>query len=182
MKAGEPDRDDVPPVGESLAGRIVRIGRAKKAMGAPKAISPWRWREAALIAGLIGLGPVLTIAGAQVLAARERGQADRLEAQLAPRTARRVEAEQAREQLARALERATLAVTLDVLARALPRDASLARAERSADGTLQLRVRTPDPDALRSALRRAPAFARLREVGQQRSDAAMIVSLRGETE
>lgn len=181
MRAGEPDREDVPAPGESLAGRLLRAGRTRGAADASREPARW-WREATLVAGLIGLGPVLTIGGAKLLAARERTQTARLEAQLAPRMARRADAEQARERLASVLERPTLAGTLDALARALPKDASLVRAERSGEGELQLEVRTPDPDALRGALRRTPALARLRETGQQRGDAAMIVSLRGGAE
>ena len=179
MKAGEPDKDDVvPPRGESLAAKILRT-RGRRS---PAAVSPNRSKDALLVAGLIALGPVLTIAGAQMLTARERAQTARIEAQLAPRTARRADAERTRDQLASVIARPPLATTLDALARALPKEASLVRADRSADGVLQLDVRAPDPDALRGALRRAPAFARLREMGQQRGDAAMIVSWRGEAE
>ena len=135
-----------------------------------------------LVAGLIGLGPILTIGGAKLLTGRERTQTARLEAELAPKMARRSDAEQARERLAQVLERPTLAATLDALARALPKDASLARAERVGEGELQLEVGTPDPDSLRGALRRAPALARLRETGQRRGDAGMIVALHGGAE
>ncbi|UYY59646.1 hypothetical protein [Sphingomonas sp. S2-65] len=135
-----------------------------------------------LVAGLIALGPALTLAGAKLLTDRERGQAALLEAQLAPRTARHAEAERTRDRLASVIARPTLTATLDALAGALPKEASLARAERNAEGVLQLDVRAPDPDALRSALRRAPGFAGLREIGQRRGDAAMIVSWRGEAE
>lgn len=181
MRAGEPDRDNVPPPGESLAGKLFRSARRAKrpALSAP---TSGQWIEAALLAGLLALGPVLTIAGAQMLAARERAQAERLEAQLAPRIARLAAAEQARDLLTAAVGQATLSATLDAVARGLPKDASVVRAERSTDGTLQLEVRTPDPDALRSALRRVPALAGLREVGQQRGDAAMVVSFRGNAE
>ncbi|MCD2325101.1 hypothetical protein LQ953_13850 [Sphingomonas sp. IC-56] len=178
MRAGEPDKEDVPPPGESLTAKLFRSARgAGRAPAGAKASG--QWREAALLAGLIAMGPVLTIAGAQMLAVQERGQAERLEAQLAPRLARRASAEQARDLLSPVISRATLGATFEALARGLPKDASVVRAERGADGTLQLALRTPDPDALRAALRRVPALSGLREVGQQRSDAAMIVLLQG---
>ncbi|MBB5710721.1 hypothetical protein [Sphingomonas xinjiangensis] len=134
------------------------------------------------MAALIAAAPVLTITGAHVLAGRERAQADRLETALAPRVARQVASEQARDLLAPLVNSPTLAATLDTLARGLPKDASIVRAERGGDGALRLELRTPDPDALRGALRRVPTLAVLREIGQQRSDAAMIVSYRGQTE
>jgi hypothetical protein len=178
MRAGEPDKDDVPPPGESLMAKLFRSARGIKRMSAEKPAAG-QWRQAAVLAGLIATGPVLTIAGARMLAAQERMQAEQLEAQLAPRLARRASAEQARELLSPVIGRPTLGATLEALARGLPKDASVVRAERGADGTLELALRTPDPDALRAALRRVPALAGLREVGQQRSDAAMIVLLRG---
>lgn len=178
MRAGEPDKDDVPPPDESLTAKLFRSVRG--ARSAPAEDRPAvEWRHAAMLAGLIAMGPVLTISGARMLAAQERAQAAQLEAQLAPRLARRASAEQARELLSPVAGRATLGATLEALARGLPKDASVVRAERGADGVLELALRTPDPDALRAALRRVPALAGLREVGQQRSDAAMIVMLRG---
>lgn len=177
MRAGEPDKEDVPPPGESLAAKLFRSARLRRRVPA-EARTARQWRDAALLAGLIALGPVLTIAGARTLAARERAQAERLEAQLATRLARRASVEQARDLLSPVIGRATLSAALEALARGLPKDTSVVRAERGADGTLQLALRAPDPDALRAALRRVPGLARLREVGQQRSDAAMIVLLR----
>ena len=98
--------------------------------------------------------------------------------QRAPEAERR----DARAELGRAAARPAIGVTLDALAGALPPDAALARVERTRQGMLELDIATPDPDALRAAVRRVPEFARLRDTSQRRTDAAMIVSMREEEE
>ena len=49
-------------------------------------------------------------------------------------------------------------------------------------GRLALEIATADPDRLRTALRRVPTLARLRNTGQRQADAAMIVLLEGTAE
>lgn len=137
---------------------------------------------AVVVALLIAAGPLLTIGGAQVLTERQRRAAVRIESEAAPRIAAAEVAIEARSQMDAVLRRRTLGSTVEALARALPADASLARAERNAQGRLALEITTADPDRLRAALRRAPALARLRNTGQHQADAAMIVLLEGTTE
>lgn len=174
MHVGRPD-PELAPTEPSLAQRLAAIGRGRS-VGAAK------WpdgRLAALIAGLIAAGPLLTIGGATLLAGRQRAASARLEAEAAPRIEVARAAAEARGQMDAVLRRRTLAATIEVLARALPADASLVRAGRNAQGALELEIATPDPDRLRSALRRAPAFARLRNTGQRQADTKMIVLFAG---
>ncbi|WP_448661331.1 hypothetical protein ACG3SL_11815 [Sphingomonas sp. CJ20] len=134
------------------------------------------------VAALIAVGPVLTLAGAHVLAGRVAREVQALSAAEAPREAKRAEARQARELLAPVLARPGLTAVMDAVARSLPEDARLARVERGADGALEIDATAPDPDAVRSALRREPLLARLRDSGQRRGDGAMVASFRSEGE
>ncbi len=142
----------------------------------------WRggWLLPLTLAVWIALGPLLTIAGAKLLAVRERREASRIEAGLAPRFELERAAGEARTTLAAATARPALGATLEALATALPSDASLMRVERMPSGLIEFDVATSDPDALRTAMRRAPGLARFRNTSQRRTDAAMIVSLREE--
>lgn len=133
---------------------------------------------AAAVAVLIALAPLLTIAGAQLLARHEHTEAERLRADLAPRMADERSAEAARTEIAKAVQRPALGATLEAFARGLPADAGLVRIERKADGVLEADVTAADPDQLRAAIRRDPALARLRDTSQRQSDTAMIVTLR----
>lgn len=81
-------------------------------------------------------------------------------------------------ELARAARVPGVAATLDALAAALPDDARLVRAARGGDGVVELDIATPDPDRLREALRRTPALARFRNVGQHRDGAGMVATFR----
>jgi hypothetical protein len=144
-----------------------------------------RWPEgrvAIAVALLIVAGPLLTIGGARILSERHRVATARIEAEVAPRIAANAAAAEARSQLSAILRRRTLGATVEALARALPADATLVHAERNAQGRLALEIATADPDRLRAALRRVPAFTRLRNTGQRQADAAMIVLLEGTTE
>ncbi|RYY45418.1 MAG: hypothetical protein EOP59_04505, partial [Sphingomonadales bacterium] len=126
MQAGQPDRETRNEPPSSLGGRLVALLRG-----------PASGRElAAAIAVLIALGPLATIAGANLLTAHARSEAARLQATLAPRLAADLAAERARAEMSSALSRPSAAATLDALARGLPADASLVRAERSALGVL----------------------------------------------
>lgn len=163
----------------SLAQRLSAFARRAPAGGVGK----WpEGRVAMVVALLLLAGPLLTIGGARLLAERQRTTATRIEAEAAPRIAAAEAAIEARSQLGAILGRRTLGATVEALARALPADATLVRAERNAQGRLALEIATADPDRLRAALRRAPAFTRLRNTGQRQADAAMIVLLEGTTE
>ncbi|HWK35526.1 MAG TPA: hypothetical protein VNR91_04620, partial [Sphingomonas sp.] len=83
----------------------------------------------------------------------------------------------ARATLAPLLARPTLGATLEGMARILPAESHLVRAERGADGRLAIDVAAPDPDRLRAVLRRDPVTQGLRDTGQRRGDGAMIVTL-----
>ncbi|TGX54248.1 hypothetical protein E5A73_09050 [Sphingomonas gei] len=134
---------------------------------------------AALVAVLIAAGPLLTIGGATLLTARQRIAAARLADEASPRIKAARNAVEARGQIAALLGRPPLGATIEALARVLPPDAALVRAGRTAQGLLEIEVEVPDPDKLRAALRRAPAFARLRNTGQRQADAKMIVTFAG---
>lgn len=168
MKPGEPDREDVQDAGESLA---VRFRMAMRATGKPDL------ERAAALAVLIALGPLLTIAGAKLITRHERSEIVRLQNDLAPRLAAEQAAQTARAELAAAVTRPAMGTTLETLARALPADATLSRAERTAQGALDIDVTAVDPDKLRAEIRRAPELAGLRDSGQRQGDGSMLVSL-----
>lgn len=171
MQAGGPDRDPAPDASATLA---ARVGALLRAPG-------WPDRELAVaVAIFIALGPLLTIAGAQLLAGRDRVAAQRLHDDLEPRLAAERAAREARSEIASIVGRPAIGTTLEALARGLPADAMVVRAERTAKGALEIEISTPDPDKLRSAIRRDPALARLRDLNQRQSDTAMIVTLREE--
>lgn len=160
----------------SLAQRLLASARRAPAGGG----AGWSEGKVAIVVALLLLaGPLLTIGGARLLADRQRAAAARIEADAAPRIAAAEAAEAARAQLGTVLRRRPLGTTIETLARALPADATLVRAERTAQGRLALEIGTSDPDRLRAALRRIPALARLRNTGQRQADAAMIVLLEG---
>lgn len=173
MDAGKPDPDEARQQAQSLSQRFAVALRGVAVPGGG-------WRLAAAVGAFVALGPVVTIAGAMLLTRHERGEAAKLQAELAPRLATERVARDARAELGRAAARPAMGVTLDLLAGALPSDAALTRAERTRQDALELDIATPDPDALRAAVRRAPEFARLRDTSQRRTDAAMIVSMREE--
>ncbi|MBX3564078.1 MAG: hypothetical protein KF730_05810 [Sphingomonas sp.] len=160
MQPGPPDR-------EPLATRFTAALR-----GPAQA-----WEAAAAIAVLIALAPLLTIAGAKLLIRHERSAIVRLNDDLAPRLAVEQAAQTARTEIAAVVNRPPMGATLETLARALPADTMLARAERTAQGGLDLEVTTVDPDKLRAAIRRAPELAGLRDSGQRQGDGLMLVSL-----
>jgi len=136
-----------------------------------------RWVTPAL-AALIAAGPLATLAGATLLANAVERETTRLEATLAPRRITEQRRAAAHGALSAALLRPGLAALLDGVAAALPADAALVRAERGADGALVLEVSVSDPDALRSALRRVPGLAGLRDVRQQEGEGRTLVLLR----
>lgn len=181
MKVGKPDPEISPPQPpRSLAERL------GEAMRQPRdaAIEGWPpLRLAAVLALLIAAAPLLTIAGATLLASREKAAAARLEGDLAPLIASAQGAEEARRALRQLLARRAPAPLLEALGKTLPPEARLVRIERTAQGALEFDVAAPDPDTLRLALRRAPAFAQLRNVGQRQDEGGgMIVSFLGGAE
>lgn len=136
------------------------------------------WESAAALAVLIALGPLATIAGAKLLTRHERAQIVSLQNNLAPRIAAEQAARTARSEIGAAIARPQMGATLEALSRALPADASLSRAERTAQGALEFDVTTTDPDRLRAAIRRVPELAGLRDSGQRQDGGTMLVSLR----
>ncbi|MES2988803.1 MAG: hypothetical protein V4808_12930 [Pseudomonadota bacterium] len=168
MTPGEPDRDEAQQKGGTLVSWVQQAMRAK---GRPDL------ELAAAVAVLMALAPLLTIAGAKLLIRHERTQITRLQNELAPRLAGEEAAQAARTEIAATIARPPMATTLDHLARALPADAMLVRAERTAAGALDLDVTAADPDRLRAAIRRAPELTGLRDSGQRQGDGAMLVSL-----
>jgi hypothetical protein len=169
MDAGKPDPQAMPP--DSLSHRLsAALGGLRLPGGG--------WGTAAAFGGLIAAGPLLTLAGANMLVAHEGRVTLALKNQLAPRFEAEDTALAARTALANGQGRASPGEVLELLAGVLPPEASLTRIERTADGGLELDVTGGDPDALRAAIRRAPEFAGMRNTSQRRSDAAMIVSMR----
>lgn len=71
-----------------------------------------------------------------------------------------------------------VSVWLDKVARALPADARLSRMTKAADGAFEMEITAPDPDLVRGALRRDPAFAGFRETDQRRAGAMILIRYR----
>ncbi|MFL9842646.1 hypothetical protein ABS767_16870 [Sphingomonas sp. ST-64] len=136
-------------------------------------------RFAFALTALIALGPLLTIAGAGWLRADAQRDAEALRAQGQARFDAEGAQRSAALQFRDAVRRPTVAVTLDRIARVVPDDARLAAVAREADGTLRIEIATSDPDPLRTALRRDPLFAAMRETGQRRTaDGRVVVVMR----
>ena len=172
---------DPTPEGGSLATRLLVETRARfGALRLPewRALGPGDWRISAAIALLIAAGPIATIIGAGLLARGARAETARLHAQLDPRIAAAAAVARDRTQLSALLRRPTLSAMIEALARALPSDAALLRAERDRQRLLELDISTPDPDQLRAALRREPMLANLHDTGQRQEAATMVVSLK----
>ncbi len=174
-----------PPEQRSLVAGLA--GAARGAAGAtrgwwaarpPVPAAKRDWWVAGGLAALIAAGPALTIVVGGLIADGVRGEVRRLEAQAAPRAAAAKTASEDRAALVVMLRRPGLGATAEALARALPVDAVLIRAERGRDGLLEIDVSAPDPDKLRAALRAEPALARLRDAGQQRGELMMTVSFK----
>lgn len=160
---------------DSLTDRLIRR-TARAARGRPNLSDI---RLALALAGLVALGPLVTIVWAKGLRdgieAENRVLAAQLQTRMAPQVARDAAAAELRD----AVRQPALVATLERLARTLPDDARLVSAERDASGALKVEISTSDPDLLRGALRRDPLFAGLREVGQRRTpDARVVVTLR----
>lgn len=163
----------------SLAGQMVmRLGRHRHVSPKKEEPAPRLW-VAPLLALLIAGGPLGALVGARWLGAIASRDAARLEAQQAPQREAARARMLARDVLGAAVARPGPAALLDQVAAALPKEDRLARAALRDDGTLELEVATSDPDALRSALRRVPMLAALRDVRQREGDGGTRVLLRG---
>jgi hypothetical protein len=176
MNPGSPDSEPVATPPRSLAGRLLDAVRAPHG-DAPRERS---WGLALAVTVLLAAGPVLTIGGAELLTRSARAQAAALREQQAPRAAAEAQRAAARDMLAPVVARPSLGATLEAVARVLPGDVTLTRAERTGSGALELDFAAPDPDRVRQALRRSPELARLRNVGQRQGDGGMIVAFRAE--
>lgn len=171
-----------------------RAGRALRGIGrdnAPPAVSvPTESDELVLaepitptwvgwaVAVLVTAAPLLTLAGAEWLAARARAETARLEAAHAPRQAAAAKAAEARAMLRGALAGPALGPTLEVLAEALPPEDRLAAAAADESGVVAIEIATVDPDRLRAAIR-GSRLGGLREAGQQRGDGVLLVRWAG---
>lgn len=176
-----PANDDAPHT-PSLFDRAVAAARRPER--APVEASMPRPRPATSIDGLtlmtavaIVATPLATWGGAAWLAASARADGRAAERRAAPAVAARDARLAAIDTLSRVWSQPTLGTTIESVARALPPEASLARAERAANGALTLDVVTPDPDRLIAALRRDAALARLRPSAQKALDGRMQVTL-----
>ncbi|WP_294327545.1 hypothetical protein [uncultured Sphingomonas sp.] len=173
--AAEPrPANDSAPIRPSLFDRAVEAARRDptppRAPPAPRAPRPPIDRVAALLAAAIVATPLLTWGGATMLTARAQDEGRAIARRAAPVMAEQAAAQQARALLQQAWRGAPLGTTLESLARALPPDAALLRAERNAAGMIAIEVAAPDPDRLLAALRRDPVLAGLRATAQARAD------------
>lgn len=166
-----PDRNS----GDSLADRMAQrfTARAPRPEGGRV-----DWRLAAGLTALIALGPLVTTMGAGMLERSAQAEANALTVQAAPRLKAEAQARDARTTLRGAVRDAGVAVWLDRLAAAIPADARVARMGKAADGAIEIEITAPDPDLLRAAMRRDPALAGFREIGQRRAGAMIAVTLR----
>jgi hypothetical protein len=135
-------------------------------------------RTGLMLALLLPVGPLLTIGAAESMAWRERTAATTLAESGTARIARAKAAETA--ELAR-LGPASLADTVERIARVLPPESRLVSLDlnRGEDGAARLsaQVATADPDRLRAALGRDAVTARLRSTSERKGDGVLIVTL-----
>ncbi|WP_230769273.1 hypothetical protein [Sphingomonas sp. Leaf4] len=176
-----PANDDAPRT-PSLFDRAVAAARRRpdaapvEPAPAPRRAVPFD-RPALAVACAIVIAPLLTWGGATWLAASARADGRIAAARAAPAIAARDARSAALATLTQTWSRQPLGATIEGIARALPPEASLVRAEADAAGRLSLDIVTPDPDRLIAALRRDPALARLRPTAQKRVDGRMQVTL-----
>lgn len=160
---------DPPPHAPSLAERVRLFVSSGDSAGSG-------WKAGVVVGVLLAAAPSLTWAGARVLEARVRADSAAILRAAQPRLASGRMVAAGRETLATVLRRPGIGATLEAIARALPAEASLVRAERAADGRLSIDVAAPDPDRVRAALRREPLTDDLRNVAQRAGDGAMVVT------
>ncbi|MGN5374887.1 hypothetical protein [Sphingomonas hankookensis] len=174
MAADPRPANDSAPIRPSLFDRAVDAARRERApapepaaRGIPRAPID---RAAALLALSIVATPLVTLAGAALLTVRVRGEAAVLAERAAPIVADRNARQRARALLASAWHQPTLGTTIEAVARTLPPDAALLRAERGPAGAVSVELLAPDPDRVLAALRRDPVLAALRATAQARAD------------
>lgn len=170
MAADPRPANDSAPIRPSLFDRAVGAARPERAPTPDPAPRAPIDRASALLAAAILATPLLTWAGAAILTARAQEAGRTIARHAAPQVAGQAAAQRARIRLAQAWRTPTLGTSLESIARALPQDAALLRAERDAAGQLSIEVAAPDPDRLLSALRRDPLLAGLRATAQARTD------------
>lgn len=181
MDAGKPDQAESQGQGRSLVAALRSwLGRQSAPSSALAMPSPTGRRIAAAVALLIAAGPLVTLLGADMLAAGARSESAELATRLAPRMAAERAAEQARAQMRATIAGPMLGATLEAVARALPANATVLRAERTRDGALEFEISAPDPDQLRPTLRALPGIGTFRNTGQRQGETGMIVSFRAE--
>ncbi len=176
-----PANDDAPH-SPSLFDRAVAAARRPERV--PATASTPRRRASLAIDGptlttvvAILATPLATWGGAAWLAASARADGRAAETRAAPVIAARNARAAALDTLARAWSQLPLGTTIESVARALPPEASLARAERDTRGRLTLDILTPDPDRLIAALRRDGTLGSLRPTAQKAVDGRMQVTL-----
>ncbi len=171
MAADPRPANDSAPIRPSLFDRAVEAARRDPTPPpAPRAPRPPIDRVSALLAVAIVAIPLLTWGGAAILTARAQDEGRAIARRAAPVMAEQAAAHQAHTLLQQAWRGAPLGTTCESLARALPPDAALLRAERNAAGMIAIEVAAPDPDRLLAALRRDPVLAGLRATAQARAD------------
>lgn len=173
--------DNATPARPTLAARALAAtrGRFARDREGASAATGGGWQLAVALALLIAAGPLVTLIvawsqmpGAEAAAnARGRVADERRDAEAARRAARAM--------FVALVRRPTLGGLAERLAQALPEEARVSSLAIASDGTVTVDVTAPDPDSLRSAMRRDPVLARLRDAGQRRGDAMMVVSFRG---
>lgn len=164
---------------DSLADRMAQ----RFAAGVPReprpSGDPIDLRLAAGLAALIALGPLATIVGANLLSASAERETRMLQAQGRQRFDAELRDREARSLLRDSVRRPLASVVLDRIARVLPADARLTAVFYAEDGEIRIEILALDPDPLRTALRRDPMLAQLRETAQRRAGAGTLVMLRG---
>jgi hypothetical protein len=171
MDATDPEPQGTPAPAHSLSHQLAATVRGVSLPSGGRGV-------AIAFGALLAAGPLLTLAGATLLAQHEKRATARLQEQLAPRLRAEAVAREARAALANAAGRTAPGQVVELLAGVLPPEAKLTRIERTRDGGLEFDVAGSDPDTLRTAIRRAPEFAGMRNTSQRHTDAGMIVSMR----
>jgi len=170
MAADPRPADDSAPIRPSLFDRALGAARRERTpTPAPAPRAPID-RASLLLATAILATPLLTWAGAAYLTTRAQDEGAAIARRAAPQVAGQATAQRARALLTPAWRSPTLGTTLESIARALPSDAALLRAERDGAGNLSIEVAAPDPDRVVAALRRDPVLAGLRATAQARAD------------
>ena len=133
MVADPRPANDSAPIRPSLFDRAVDAARRERPALPPAAPLPPRPpldRASVLLAAAILATPLLTWGGAAILTARAQQEGRAIASRAAPQLAGQAAAQRARALLQQAWRAPTLGTSLEAIARALPPDAALLRAER----------------------------------------------------